>query len=727
MAESCSEVSYELLTLRANHVQCEGFPVCLLAGNIFAMKKLLLALGVLTAAAFAQSADTAVFVAALSPANEVPAISGYEASGTAILYAHAVRDAQGQIVSGSVDFVVLHNFPDTPTVNGLHIHTGAAGVNGPVVINTGIGGGANAVAVQTGRGTIERQAQVLAGDSNGLAALRGLFENPNSYYANLHTSAFPGGVIRGQVYRAERSVLLGRMSPANEIPAVTDFNASALGSVEAVRAYDVNYRYIGGAVTFNVDYTVPEATTFNGLHIHTGNKTTNGPVVINTGLGGGANAVESASGGTGNITRRVEILAGTQALPSLEGLFDFPEEFYINIHSTRFPGGVMRSQMKRTETVRFPAQMLTANEVPPVSGLEASAIGNVWVDALRDASGAVTAALFTFDVNTRFPGETRFTGLHIHDGKAGANGPVTINSGLRTLDSATGFGNIWFPVNVGGGQALTSLNSLLTNPENHYVNLHTSVNAGGAVRMQMGPENTRTPNITDVISAVSDASVRNVAPAGQFTIFGTDLTKVASRVNGVDGQRLPAVVNGTSVTVGGIAAPIVSLGVEPRNNPPGYIVAQVPVDVPAGRQPVVVKTVNGISNSREVVVANQAPALFFDGQGAIVVRATSLELVRANNAARAGENLAILSTGLGQTTPALATGEIPVNGNPVALGATLTVGGQNAVVAGSAAIPGFPGFYVTLFQMPSGVAAGNAPVVLRLNSLTSNTVQLSVQ
>ena len=58
--------------------------------------------------------------------------------------------------------------------------------------------------------------------------------------------------------------------------------------------------------------------------------------------------------------------------------------------------------------------------------------------------------------------------------------------------------------------------------------------------------------------------------------------KVGSRLGGLDGLTLPAAVNGTSVTVGGIAAPIVSVGVEPRNNPSTYIVAQVLGAVVAG-------------------------------------------------------------------------------------------------------------------------------------------------
>ncbi len=648
------------------------------------MKRILLTLAACAVSAFAQSAETAVFVAALSPANEVPAITGYDASGTAVLYAHVMRNAQGQIVSGSVDFVVYHNFPDTPTVTGLHVHNGPAGVNAGVVINTGIAAGANSLTVANARGVIEPQAQVLANNEAGVAALRGMFENPAGYYANLHTTVYAGGIIRGQLVRAERRMVMGRMLPTKENPAINDFSGTATGSVEIVRAYS-NSRFIGGAATFSVDYTVPEPTTFTGLHIHQGRATVNGPVLINTGIAAGANSVASAASGTGNVTRRVEVPAGTPASLALDGVFDAAEEFYINIHSTRFPGGVMRSQLTRTETMTIPVSMSPANEVPAI------------------------------------------TGLHIHDAKVGVNGGVTINSALAAFDSATGFGNITRSVNVGGGTALASLNSVVASPENHYINLHTMVNPGGAVRAQLAAENTRTPQVSLVISAVSDVNTRTIAPAGQFTIFGRDLMKLGANVGGMEGLRMPSAVNGTSVTVAGLAAPIVAMGATGSSSVPDYIVAMVPVDTPVGEQDVVVKTANGSSSAVKATVAPQAPALFFDAEGAIVVRADNLELVRPNAPARAGEALALLSTGLGQTTPALATGEIPVAPNVVGGGVTLTVGGQTAIVAGSTVVPGLPGFYITLFQMPRNVAAGNAPVQLRINSVASNTVMLPVR
>ena len=140
---------------------------------------------------------------------------------------------------GAVDFVVMYTFPGEATVTGLHIHSGVAGVNAPVTINTGIAAGPAAVEIAAPfRGQVVRQAQVLPGDMAGVASLRGLFSNPSGYYVNMHTSVYPGGIIRGQVMAAERAVMMARLSTANEVPAVTTVTASGLGTIEAVRAYE---------------------------------------------------------------------------------------------------------------------------------------------------------------------------------------------------------------------------------------------------------------------------------------------------------------------------------------------------------------------------------------------------------------------------------------------------------------------------------------------------------
>jgi len=701
------------------------------------MKKTILALLALAASALAQRSETATFLAALSPANEVPPVS-IDARGTALLYAHVMRDAQDQIVSGSVDFVILYTFPGEATFTGLHIHSGAAGVNGPVTINTGIAAGANSVTIAAPfRGILSRQAQVTPENTAGIATLRGMFDSPAGYYVNLHSTVSPSGVLRGQVMRAESTTLLGLMSPANEVPAITNVTASGVGAIEAVRAYS-NGRLAAGVVTFDVNYTVPGDTTFTGLHIHTGAAGVNGTVIINTGITGMA-PVTAPANGMGNLVYPVEVnTAVATQVSTLEGLFDSPEDYYINLHTSVNPAGLLRSQLFDTEAISFRTMMSPANEVPPVTGLQAGAAGNALIHALRDRTGNVTAARFVFDVNYRFPSATTFTGLHIHDAAAGVNGPVTINSmiaaGERSVVSANGFGNIWRPINVIGGQPLMSLNqplmslnALLRNPENHYLNLHTTVNPAGAVRAQLAPANTRMPRILDILSAVSDTRVRTLAQGGQFTIFGEDFAKVSTDLSGLLGFQLPTAANGTSVTMGGIPVPIITLGLEPRNNPSGYIVGQVPFEAPAGNHDVVVTSANGASNRFQVTVAPIAPAMFFDGVGAFAVRVADFSIVRPESAARAGETIAFVATGLGQTIPALATGQIPDSANIVATPAALTIGGREATVLGTTTIPGFPGIYIVLANIPTGVTAGQANVMLRVGTATANVTSLAVR
>src|SRR6186997_1534381 len=79
-------------------------------------------------------------------------------------------------------------------------------------------------------------------------------------------------------------------------------------------------------------------------------------------------------------------------------------------------------------SVTLTAQLLPANEVPPVTDAEASGSGNVTIrfDVTRDSSGTITAATANFTVNlTGFPGTTAINIAHIHGpAPAGQTGPI---------------------------------------------------------------------------------------------------------------------------------------------------------------------------------------------------------------------------------------------------------------------------------------------------------------
>ena len=693
------------------------------------MKKVLGLLSLFAVAAFAQTAETIAFIAPMTAASEVPAVN-LAATGTGVMWFHLMRDATGNIVSASVDFTIHYNLPGAVTFTGLHIHDGISTVAGPVVINTGLSGAASVASTDTGRGVLTRQAQVLGTDATGIALIKTILADPSKAYVNIHTTDNPGGVIRGQLRRAEVTYLMGSMSPKKEVPAV-DSPATGLGSIVALRAYDPT-GFAVGWVGFEVDYNMGAQATITGLHIHTGNASVAGNVTINTGLSG-TNTVVTASTGAGNVTIGVEVPATSSAatLDALDGLFDASTNYYVNMHTTVFPGGVIRSQLMRTENLRFPFVASPANEVPAVTGINATGVGFIDIRALRDRTGAITAARTNFDFNHRFSEAAEITGLHIHDGSSTVAGQVTINTGIgaaTSVKSATGFGNVTRTLNLTGGQALTSLNSLITNPEKHYVNMHTVVNPGGVLRSQLGADNTKAPVIRAIINAVSDVNLTTVAQGGLMTIFGNDLVKVSSLIEGLDDNRLPTSVNGTSVKIGGVDAPIMWADTNnPAKSNPSFIVAQVPFEAPVGMQAVTVTTANGTSAASSIAVAAVAPGVFFDSEGTIALKVSNFSLVRGNNAAKAGDMLAIVCTGLGQFNPALATGLLPITATPVAGTVTVQIGGVDARVNAATALIGQPGYYLVIAVVPAGVRAGNTTVVVKVGATASNTTTMAVQ
>ena len=163
---------------RENQGSCAPFVRSLLSGAAFAV---LLACG--SDSALFTGSDT--YIALLSGAREVPAVQT-TASGMATF----------NRVGAKVTYTVSASGFTTPLAVG-HVHIGAAGVIGPVIVPFTILAQSGTVA----NGTIDLSAPItqgnitISGDS-----LRTLFETGMAY-VNLHTAAYPGGEIRGQIVR----------------------------------------------------------------------------------------------------------------------------------------------------------------------------------------------------------------------------------------------------------------------------------------------------------------------------------------------------------------------------------------------------------------------------------------------------------------------------------------------------------------------------------------------
>jgi hypothetical protein len=130
----------------------------------------------------------------------------------------------------------------------------------------------------------------------------------------------------------------------------------------------------------------------------------------------------------------------------------------------------------------FKLDLKPSQEVPAIKALRARATGSVTFDLERSAAGAITSGEVIFYFNYSFPGSVTITGLHIHQAAKGVNGPIVVSSGVSSFTDADGQGNV---TTVVTGTSPAVLQAILDNPRGYYVNLHTSVNPGGAMREQM--------------------------------------------------------------------------------------------------------------------------------------------------------------------------------------------------------------------------------------------------
>jgi hypothetical protein len=237
--------------------------------------------------------------ARMTGAQEVPGPGDGNGHGVAFIN---VKPAASQAC-----VAVRHRNIDPPAA--MHIHRGATGVAGPIVIDFS--------SVLTGG--------CVAADP---VLLREIRDTPSGFYINIHNGAFPAGAIRGQLDPSSVESLMpfgqgpthpfARMSGALEVPGPGDGNGRG--------AVFLDLKPSAGQVCADERYTAINPGT--GMHIHRGAVGVAGPIVVD---------LTPALSGT-------RCVAADPAL--VREIRDNPAAFYVNIHNGAFPAGAIRGQLE---------------------------------------------------------------------------------------------------------------------------------------------------------------------------------------------------------------------------------------------------------------------------------------------------------------------------------------------------------------------------------------------
>ena len=134
-----------------------------------------------------------IFVAALSPGNEVPPVTNAESTvqGLATISIDTTKDGSGNVTAATATFSVsLTGIPTGSAINVAHIHEGATTCQCPVVVNTSLAAGQ--AAVSGGAASFQKETVAVTAE-----VAQRMINNPGGFYFNVHSTLNPGGVARG--------------------------------------------------------------------------------------------------------------------------------------------------------------------------------------------------------------------------------------------------------------------------------------------------------------------------------------------------------------------------------------------------------------------------------------------------------------------------------------------------------------------------------------------------
>lgn len=335
-----------------------------------------------------------------------------------------------------------------PLSAGGHFHVADSGRNGPVVKAIAVSG-APASNTISGVWTRADATQPLTP-----ALVESLLTG--RMYVNFHTTANPGGEIRGQVTLGTGLQFTANLSGAQQNPPVVanggGTGAFILNPTRTEIRWYITYRDLSGSLSA-------------GGHFHVADSGRNGPVVKNIASGG-----DSSSATISGVWTTIDA-----AQPLTRALVDslIARKLYVNFHTGTNPGGEVRGQLVLQGGTGFVAQLNGAQENPPVT-TNGSGTGSF---SLND-----TRTELKYDLTYIKVSGPLTAGGHIHAADSGRNGPVVRNIAAGGDPASNTISGVW---RSSDSQSLTPalVESLLTGRT--YVNFHTAASPSGEIRGQI--------------------------------------------------------------------------------------------------------------------------------------------------------------------------------------------------------------------------------------------------
>jgi CHRD domain/Secretion system C-terminal sorting domain len=311
-------------------------------------------------------------------------------------------------------------------ITGAHIHDGAMGMSGSILIDlsSGISGNQITLTITSADLTSMVLSKLILGET----------------YINIHTAANPSGEIRGQIMlEADKNYI----SDANGMQLVPTVATSAFGLGKFTLNMDeglVEYKFVAqglsGAIT--------------AAHLHIGAVGANGSIEQDLSADIAGNVIEGS------------FVPSALLLTSLKS-----GDVYVNVHTMANPTGEIRGQLIFNNGIAFDA-LIDGNQSVPAITTTASGVSSMRLNSTLDT-------VFYDIVCDGLSGS--ITGAHIHSADVGVSGPISVDF------SSNINGNRIQGFFTSASLTTTLINEMLRGET--YLNIHTNINPTGEIRGQV--------------------------------------------------------------------------------------------------------------------------------------------------------------------------------------------------------------------------------------------------